>query len=76
MKVTSAAYQRDNKKDLILVLKELRPKKKKKKTRVSTDMPKNIRVGRSEILFIFVNFLYADFRAKLLLGAHISIKFL
>ena len=42
----------------------LRPKKKKK-TFVSTNMPKNIRVGRSEILFIS----YADFMAKLLLGA-------
>ena len=51
-------------------------------------MPKNIRIGRSEILFILllffllllllllVNFLYADFRAKLLLGAHMSTKLL
>ena len=44
-------------------------KKKKKKYRVSTNMPKNIRIGRSEILFLF-----ADLRAKLPLGAHISTK--
>ena len=39
-----------------------------KNIRVSTNMPKNIRVSRSEIIFIFC-LLYADFRAKLLLGA-------
>ena len=44
---------------------EMRPKN----TCVSTNMPKNIRVGRSEILFVFVSFLYADFGAKSLLGA-------
>ena len=54
----------------------LRPKKKKKNTHVSTNMPKILgSVGRKFFLF-FVNFLYADFRAKLLLGAHISTKLL
>ena len=28
----------------------------------------NIRVGRSENILFFINFLYADFRTKLLLG--------
>ena len=46
------------------------------KSSVSINMPKNIRVGRSEILLFFVNFLYADFRAELLLMAHISTKLL
>ena len=52
---------------------EMRPKQI---TCVSTNMPKNIRLGRSEILVIFVSFLYADLEAKLLLGGYFLIKLL
>ena len=48
-----------------IILSFIRPKNRF----VSTNMPRNIKVGGSGFLYIFVSFFYADFRTKHFLGA-------